>query len=80
MRLRMECRGFRQSLLFRARRGHIRDDMHHPDPHLHEVVLALFKYGLASEAQDVAIVMGISDDEARRVCDDLVAAGLLAAE
>lgn len=55
------------------------DDKHHPDPQLHEVVLALFKYGLASEPQDVAIVMGISDDEARRVCDDLVAAGLLAA-
>ena len=49
--------------------------MHHPDPQLHEVVLALFKYGLASEPQDVALVMGISDDEARRVCDDLVAAG-----
>jgi hypothetical protein len=54
--------------------------MHHLDPRLPEVVLALFRYGLATDPREVAIAMRISDDEARRVCDDLVAAGLLAAE
>lgn len=54
--------------------------MQHPDSQLHEIVVALFRYGLASEPHDIAIVMKIPDDQAHRVCDELVAAGLLAAE
>lgn len=53
--------------------------MHHQPTPLHEVVLALFKYGLATEPHEVAIAMEISDEEAERICDDLVDAGLLAA-
>lgn len=54
--------------------------MPHDADHLHEVVLALFKYGLATEPREVAIAMEISDEEAERMCEDLVEAGLLAAD
>ena len=53
--------------------------MHHERAPLHEIVLALFKYGLATEPHEVAIALDISDEEAGRLCEDLVAAGLLAA-
>ena len=53
--------------------------MHHQPTPFHEIVLALFKYGLATEPHEVAIAMEISDEEAERMCDDLVEAGLLAA-
>lgn len=43
----------------------------------HEYVLALFKYGLVDSARDLAIVMNVAEPEARTLCDELHAAGLL---
>jgi hypothetical protein len=43
----------------------------------HELVLALFKYGLAHGHEDVAGALGIEESVAHRLCRDLVAAGLV---
>jgi DNA-binding IclR family transcriptional regulator len=46
----------------------------------HEVALALFKYGLASDPDELAAAMRIPPHEARRVCADLASAGLIAGD
>ena len=46
----------------------------------HEYVLALFKYGLVDSPQDLAVVMSVTESEARRMCGELIEAGLLDGE
>lgn len=49
-----------------------------PLTHRQALVLALFKYGLAITSEDVAEALKLSPKEARRVCEELERAGLLA--